>query len=72
MPGNAAETAELHQSVAHRTYLLRCFGNELIKGVAIDAHYDEPISSEDLNRPGFNGDPVYVISANSSGRLAPA
>ena len=25
-----------------------------------------------VNRPGFNGDSVYVISANSCGRLAPA
>jgi len=28
--------------------------------------------SDDMNRPGFNGDSVYVIPTNSFGRLVPA
>ena len=30
------------------------------------------IRSRTLNRPGFNGDSVYLIPTNSFGRLVPA
>ena len=33
---------------------------------------DNRVVCLELNRPGFNGDAVYVILANSCGRLAPA
>jgi hypothetical protein len=43
-----------------------------VKGCVINLDTAPAEAIIDVNRPGFNGDSVYVISANSCGRLAPA